>query len=157
MQNLWYLYEVYGVDKYQPSDLPINFVHSRDQAHMLPCLWLVYNAWTMRACGGVLLKCFNPCHAEFTIGENSKYRCILYHLSLLRWNYVSPDSKVRGANMGPTWVLLAPGGPHVTLLPGRCSWKARTCLPQIFNTIAAEDLPIKDSRISAIMASIVPE
>ena len=24
-----------------------------------------------------------------------------------------PDSKVHGANMGPTWVLLAPGGPHV--------------------------------------------
>ena len=25
----------------------------------------------------------------------------------------SPDSKVHGANMGPTWVLLAPDGPHV--------------------------------------------
>ena len=25
----------------------------------------------------------------------------------------SPDSKVHGANMEPTWVLLAPGGPHV--------------------------------------------
>ena len=24
-----------------------------------------------------------------------------------------PDSKVHGANMGPTWVLPAPGGPHV--------------------------------------------
>ena len=24
-----------------------------------------------------------------------------------------PDSKVRGANMGPTWVLSAPDGPHV--------------------------------------------
>ena len=24
-----------------------------------------------------------------------------------------PDSKVHGANMGPTWVLSAPGGPHV--------------------------------------------
>ena len=23
------------------------------------------------------------------------------------------DSKVRGANMGPTWVLSAPDGPHV--------------------------------------------
>ena len=32
-----------------------------------------------------------------------------------------PDSKVHGANMGPTWVLLAPDGPHVgpwTLLSG---------------------------------------
>ena len=25
----------------------------------------------------------------------------------------NPDSKVHGANMGPTWVLPAPGGPHV--------------------------------------------
>ena len=24
-----------------------------------------------------------------------------------------PDSKVHGANMGPTWVLLAPDGPHI--------------------------------------------
>ena len=24
-----------------------------------------------------------------------------------------PDSKVLGANIGPTWVLLAPNGPHV--------------------------------------------
>ena len=24
-----------------------------------------------------------------------------------------PDSKVHGANMGPTWVLPSPGGPHV--------------------------------------------
>ena len=29
--------------------------------------------------------------------------------------YISnvPDSKVHGANMGPTWVLAAPDGPHV--------------------------------------------
>ena len=27
-----------------------------------------------------------------------------------------PDSKVHGANMGPTWVLSAPGGPHVALM-----------------------------------------
>ena len=25
----------------------------------------------------------------------------------------SPDSKVHGANMGPTWILSAPDGPHV--------------------------------------------
>ena len=24
-----------------------------------------------------------------------------------------PDSKIHGANMGPTWVLAAPDGPHV--------------------------------------------
>ena len=27
--------------------------------------------------------------------------------------YGIPDSKVHGANMGPTWVLSAPDGPHV--------------------------------------------
>ena len=27
--------------------------------------------------------------------------------------YKIPDSKVHGANMGPTWVLPAPDGPHV--------------------------------------------
>ena len=26
---------------------------------------------------------------------------------------ITPDSKVQGANMGPTWVLSAPDGPHV--------------------------------------------
>ena len=30
-----------------------------------------------------------------------------------RFAIVDPDSKVHGANMGPTWVLPAPDGPHV--------------------------------------------
>ena len=29
------------------------------------------------------------------------------------WLQHNPDSKVHGANMGPTWVLVAPDGPHV--------------------------------------------
>ena len=29
------------------------------------------------------------------------------------WLLMNPDSKVHGANMGPTWVLSAPDGPHV--------------------------------------------
>ena len=29
-----------------------------------------------------------------------------------------PDSKVHGANMGPTWVLSAPDGLHVRIFPG---------------------------------------
>ena len=34
------------------------------------------------------------------------------------WIYqLSPDSKVHGANMGLSWVLSAPGGPHVVLAP----------------------------------------
>ena len=35
------------------------------------------------------------------------------HLLQKIWLLVqSPDSKVHGANMGPTWVLSAPDGPH---------------------------------------------
>ena len=29
------------------------------------------------------------------------------------WFGINPDSKVHGANMGPTWVISAPDGPHV--------------------------------------------
>ena len=32
------------------------------------------------------------------------------HLAYL---HLTPDSKVHGANMGPTWVLSAPDGPHI--------------------------------------------
>ena len=31
----------------------------------------------------------------------------------LTYNEAFPDSKVHGANMGPTWILSAPDGPHV--------------------------------------------
>ena len=31
----------------------------------------------------------------------------------MKSNKANPDSKVHGANMGPTWVLSAPDGPHV--------------------------------------------
>ena len=30
----------------------------------------------------------------------------------------APDNKVQGANMGPTWVLSAPDGPHVPCYQG---------------------------------------
>ena len=39
----------------------------------------------------------------------------------------SPDSKVHGANMGPTWVLSAPDGPHV----GPMNLAVRVSLPQV--------------------------
>ena len=44
---------------------------------------------------------------------------------ILYWS--DPDSKVYGANIGPTWVLSAPDGPHVGpmnfAIRGRCSPK----------------------------------
>ena len=42
--------------------------------------------------------------------------------------YSVPDSKVHGANMGPTWVLSAPDGPHVgpmnLAIRGASMWRA---------------------------------
>ena len=41
---------------------------------------------------------------------------IYWRLPLEVWRVISemyPDNKVHGAHMGPTWVLSAPGGPHV--------------------------------------------
>ena len=32
------------------------------------------------------------------------------------WSLEYPNSKDDGVNMGPTWVLSAPGGPHVGLM-----------------------------------------
>ena len=34
-------------------------------------------------------------------------------LDTLKKSHVYPDSQIHGANMGPTWVLSAPDGPHV--------------------------------------------
>ena len=48
-----------------------------------------------------------PSISELTIDDISK---IDHHLTT---TYNNPDSKVHGANMGPTWVLSSPGGPHV--------------------------------------------
>ena len=49
-------------------------------------------------------------------------QCIVFHMNQMTINnqkarvYLDinyPDSKVHGANAGPTWVLPAPDGPHV--------------------------------------------
>ena len=47
-----------------------------------------------------------------------------------------PDSKVHGANMGPTWVLAAPDGPHV----GPMSLAIREGFP---DTILLDDPPTR--------------
>ena len=31
----------------------------------------------------------------------------------IAWAIITPDSKIHGADLGPTWVLSAPDGPHV--------------------------------------------
>ena len=42
---------------------------------------------------------------------------------------ISPDSKVHGANMGPTWVLSAPDGPHVGPMNLAIREVTHDCLP----------------------------
>ena len=42
------------------------------------------------------------------------HRCYLTGIcTILAWFRLVPDSKVRGANMGPIWGRQDPGGPHV--------------------------------------------
>ena len=73
-----------------------------------------------------LFKCIWPIETEWCIYSSVKYALIFPHNSLLPiwcksiiWTNGGlsliglPDSKVHWANMGPTWVLLAPAGPHV--------------------------------------------
>ena len=60
---------------------------------------------------GPLIKANNPRHNVVCL----PFACTLFvlffpHVCQL---YDNPDSKVHGANMGPTWVLSAPDGPHV--------------------------------------------
>ena len=43
---------------------------------------------------------------------------------------ITPDSKVHGANMGPTWALSAPGGPHV----GPINLAVRDVVNFLYNT-----------------------
>ena len=41
------------------------------------------------------------------------WRHNVFAMNVILIGYDVPDSKVNVTNMGPTWVLLAPGGPHV--------------------------------------------
>ena len=50
------------------------------------------------------------------IRDSKRGRCALNRVvisSIVRYMFNIPDSKVQGANMGPTWVLPASDGPHV--------------------------------------------
>ena len=46
----------------------------------------------------------------------STYICKHVGTEELYIEHTYPDSKVHGVNMGPTWVLSAPGGPRVGLI-----------------------------------------
>ena len=58
------------------------------------------------------LKC------KFSLVKNTiiTWNPTLFYFQLISHEakYVSPDSNIHGANMGPTWVLSAQSGPHVS-------------------------------------------
>ena len=80
-------------------------------------------AWCRQATSHYMSQCW-PCRHMTSLGHNvSTWN--LFVTQALEFRATRrrrvPDSKVRGANMGPTWVLSAPCGPHVaprTLLSG---------------------------------------
>ena len=49
----------------------------------------------------------------FKIGGMNELLHPICHFRDRSWNNGIPDSKIHGANMGPTWVLSAPDGPHI--------------------------------------------
>ena len=52
-------------------------------------------------------------HGDKTNQNSIRVMPISFSVLLFHTQEVVPDSKVHGANMGPTWVLSAPDGPHV--------------------------------------------
>ena len=103
------------------------------RAHCQPSLWLGQH-WTWQAdnrcCRAGKTACPHstitycyivPCRTFFTtVPEKYNVPLLHTHVSHFISGHVPslflmddiPDSKVHGANMGPTWVLLAPDGPH---------------------------------------------
>ena len=60
---------------------------------------------------------------------------------------IFPDSKVHGANMGPTWVLSAPGGPHEP-----CYLGCGTCILQASHQVAVLGLNAVHTSVDAFLA-----
>ena len=52
-------------------------------------------------------------HPKENYGINLLINTLIKTLRLALWAKGVPDSKVHVANMEPTWVLSAPGGPHI--------------------------------------------
>ena len=84
----------------------IKFTPARNNILLQLSLW-DSNSCNIYAKGMVVLHVQNLM-AMFMHKQDGKWI-----LSLLRLIEEYPDSKVHGTNKGPTWVLLAPDGPHV--------------------------------------------
>ena len=72
----------------------------------------------------VVTRMISGTQKRFQFGEISNcFLDLLGYLRFTKWLLAyplnSPDSKVHGANMGPTWVLSAPDGPHEPCYQGQ--------------------------------------
>ena len=70
------------------------------------------------------LNCLLNSLCKLTSKKTSKFPIIGTNIKVPHY---CPDSKVHGANMGPTWVLSAPDGPHVgpmnpAIMVALCEW-----------------------------------
>ena len=50
---------------------------------------------------------------DLCLPNKSSSRASMLTDASAKLSYTFPDSRAHGANMGPTWILSAPGGPHV--------------------------------------------
>ena len=71
-------------------------------------IWIAINRYTTITGTSPRGQCGNETNAVDVVyhAHQSKAECTLTMVSC-------PDRKVHGANIGPTWVLSAPDGPHV--------------------------------------------
>ena len=87
------------------------FLHAEVQ-YMYSVHWLI-NSTTWLA----KIRQLRWCHFSWTSPDTTPFKnCRLFHLACHIFNGINQDvadNKVRVANMGPTCVLSAPGGPHV--------------------------------------------
>ena len=81
---------------------------STNYKHVLQSRYLVTYDITMI----IVLPCIKISQYALQTTYHLKLKCTYIAERHLRCN--NPDSKVHGTNMGPTWVLPAPGGPHVS-------------------------------------------
>ena len=106
-----------------------NCIHMAGSLVTFDTSFLIMTPWEKCACNEsfVIVTCTRSAKGQFHLSD---------YMSRLRWvcrdrdgllctssgihgvhipsgNINYPDSKVHGANMGPTWVLSAPDGPHV--------------------------------------------
>ena len=107
----WLPSNIYGTTSQRLEETPIRS-HCSDRAQEPPVprfIWCYLNR--------------EVCWSSREISQLFKYE-VLEPYKLAKLDHHCPDNKVHVTNMGPTWVLSAPGGPHV----GPMDLVIRVCL-----------------------------